>query len=202
MHIIIFAVIGVLYASVAEWLLHRFVMHQPVGKFTYPYDAHTRTHHHMFKADRTYHLVDQNIQNKRTIPMAWWNWIFLVPIAASPFMLLSLFSGYWSLTMTVVVVVALYYAAYEYIHWCMHLPGVERRRLIERSWVFFRLNGHHLLHHRYMHKNFNVVFPFADFLLGTLLLRSKVCFAQATGPSVPDVQPKQRKRVIPFLEFR
>jgi hypothetical protein len=38
-----------------------------------------------------------------------------------------------------------------------------------------------------------VVLPLADLLLGTLMLRSKVCFAQATGPSVPNVQPKQRR---------
>jgi hypothetical protein len=40
-----------------------------------------------------------------------------------------------------------------------------------------------------MHKNFNVVLPLADFCLGTLMSRSKTCFAQATGPAVPDVQP-------------
>jgi sterol desaturase/sphingolipid hydroxylase (fatty acid hydroxylase superfamily) len=79
-----------------------------------------------------------------------------------------------------------YYGAYEYLHWCMHLP---RERRVERSGLFFRLNGHHLLHHRYMGKNFNVVCPLADLCLGTLLLRSPVAFAQATGPAVPNVQP-------------
>jgi sterol desaturase/sphingolipid hydroxylase (fatty acid hydroxylase superfamily) len=68
----------------------------------------------------------------------------------------------------------------------MHLP---KKRHVERSGIFFRLNGHHLLHHRYQRKNFNVVLPLADLCLGTLLLRSKAVFAQAQGPSVPDVQP-------------
>jgi hypothetical protein len=40
-----------------------------------------------------------------------------------------------------------------------------------------------------MHKNFNVVLPLADWVLGTLLIRSKTRFAQATGPSLPNVQP-------------
>ena len=44
-----------------------------------------------------------------------------------------------------------------------------------------------------MHKNFNVVFPLADFLLGTLLLRSKIHFKQAVGPAVPNVQPKEKQ---------
>jgi hypothetical protein len=41
-----------------------------------------------------------------------------------------------------------------------------------------------------MHKNYNVVMPFADLCLGTLLLRSKFKFPQARGAAVPDVQPK------------
>jgi sterol desaturase/sphingolipid hydroxylase (fatty acid hydroxylase superfamily) len=69
----------------------------------------------------------------------------------------------------------------------MHLP---KKRHMERSGIFFRLNGHHLLHHRYMGKNFNVVLPLADLCCRTLLLRSRVAFAQAQGPAVPDVQPK------------
>ena len=87
----------------------------------------------------------------------------------------------------------LYYSAYECMHWCMHLP---KRRHVERSGIFFRLNGHHLLHHRYMHKNFNVVMRLADLCLGTLLLRSKIKFPQATGPAVPDVQPREAKAAV------
>ena len=79
-----------------------------------------------------------------------------------------------------------YYATYEYLHWCMHKP---KHRVVERSGIFFLLNGHHLLHHRYMNKNFNVVLPLADLCLGTLIVRSKVCFAQARGEGVPVVQP-------------
>jgi hypothetical protein len=41
-----------------------------------------------------------------------------------------------------------------------------------------------------MHKNFNVVLPLADLCLGSLMLRAKTTFAQATGPAVPDVQPR------------
>jgi hypothetical protein len=49
-----------------------------------------------------------------------------------------------------------------------------------------------------MGKNFNVVLPLADLCCFTLLLRSRVAFAQAQGPSVPNVQPggnHPRKRV-------
>ncbi|MDQ2933258.1 MAG: sterol desaturase family protein [bacterium] len=179
--------IGIVYASFFEWWLHKNVMHKPLGKFEYPFNAHAIIHHTTFKADHTYHLIRDS--DKMTIPMKWWNGPVLTLVAQIPFLIASiLFSNYW-IVFGSTCAVAAYYCTYEYIHWCMHLPTKERKRLIERSWFFYRLNGHHLLHHRYMHKNFNVVLPLADLLLGTFLPRSKVCFAQATGPSVPDVQP-------------
>lgn len=93
----------------------------------------------------------------------------------------------WAITLGAVAALTVYYGAYEYIHWCMHLP---KSRRIEKSWVFRRLNGHHLLHHRYMNRNYNVVFPFADLCLGTLMVRSKCHFAQPVCPAMPNVQPK------------
>lgn len=178
-------VICVVFASFFEWALHRYVMHRPVGRFTYPYEAHALVHHRIFRADHTYHLHDE--RDRHIIPMAWWNGPVLVLIGATPFAVVSWLTGQWGLLVGALVVCVAYYSAYEYLHWCMHLP---RRRSVERSGLFFRLNGHHLLHHRYMGKNFNVVLPLADFCLGTLLLRARVRFAQAKGPSVPDVQPR------------
>lgn len=176
---------GIVWASFFEWALHRFVMHRPVGPFRYPFERHTLVHHRVFKADATYHLRD--LRDKNAIPMAWWNGPVLVAVCALPFLAVAAVMGQWGLAVGAVAACASYYAAYEYLHWCMHQP---QRRSVERSGVFFRLNGHHLLHHRYQHKNFNVVLPLADLCLGTLLRRSKVRFRQAEGPSVPDVQPR------------
>jgi hypothetical protein len=175
---------GVVYASFFEWILHRYVMHRPFGRFEYAFRAHAQVHHQTFKADHTYHLIHD--KDRETIPMAWWNGPVLVLCAAIPFLGVAWWTGFWGIPIGVTIACGAYYAAYEYMHWCMHLPKARR---IERSGIFFRLNGHHLLHHRYMHRNFNVVLPLADFCLGTLLLRSKVTFAQARGPAVPDVQP-------------
>jgi hypothetical protein len=176
---------GVVVGSFFEWALHRFVMHRPLLGFTYPFRTHALVHHQRFRADHTYHLIHE--KDKETIPMAWWNGPAIIAVGMIPVLPVAWFAGHWSLALGFLMAFSGYYGAYEYIHWCMHLP---RARFVERSGLFFRLNGHHLLHHRYMHKNFNVVFPLADLCLGTLLLRSKVSFAQATGPSVPNVQPK------------
>lgn len=176
---------AVVFASFFEWVLHRYVMHRPVGKFRYPFESHTLIHHHVFKADHTYHVLRDS--DKKIIPMAWWNGPLLIAFGLVPFFWAAFFTGQWGILCGAAPACCAYYAAYEYMHWCMHLP---KRRSVERSGIFFRLNGHHLLHHRYMGKNFNVVLPLADVCLGTILLRSKIHFAQARGPSVPDVQPR------------
>jgi hypothetical protein len=189
MHFIFWTAIGVClgfaFASFFEWCLHRFVMHRPVGRFRYPYARHTLVHHRIFHADHSYHLHDE--QDKETIPMAWWNGPAIVAASQLPFVIAAIISGKWGLLCGSALACGAYYSAYEYLHWCMHLP---RKRNLERSGIFFRLNGHHLLHHRYMHKNFNVVLPLADLCFGTFLWRSRVRFKQAEGPSVPNVQPR------------
>ena len=179
------------YASFFEWTLHRFVMHRPLGRFRYPFESHAIVHHKVFRADESYHLI--NPQDAKTIPMAWWNGPVLVLVAMVPFALAAWSLGHWGFYWGALLACASYYGTYEYIHWCMHLP---KKRHVERSGIFFRLNGHHLLHHRYMHKNFNVVMPLADLLLGTLLLRSPIHFKQPVGTAVPDVQPRLK---IPTL---
>ena len=183
---------AVVYASFFEWLLHRYLMHRPLGRLRYPFERHALVHHRVFRADHTYHLI--HAPDAKTIPMAWWNGPLLIVLGIQPFVAAAWITGTWAMLAGAVPACILYYAAYEYMHWCMHLP---KQRPVERSGIFFRLNGHHLLHHRYQNRNFNVVLPLADLCLGTLLLRSKVQFAQARGPAVPDVQPKLPRRAAP-----
>jgi len=176
---------GVIFASFFEWALHRYLMHQPFLNFTYAFNAHAKVHHHIFKSDHTYHVIHE--PDIKKIPMAWWNGPTIIAIGMIPVLAVTLPLGRWDMAIGMLIAFMVYFAAYEYMHWCMHLPKARR---VERSWVFYRLNGHHLLHHRYMHKNFNVVLPFADLCLCTLMLRSKIKFPQARGEAVPDVQPK------------
>ena len=174
-----------------EYDLHKKIMHKPIKAFglipfDYPFRTHAQIHHHVFRADESYHL--KNESDKWTIPMRWWNGPILLLITTAPVFELKLILGFsWLIPISFAAVGILYYSAYEYLHWCMHLPKARR---LEFSNLFRRLNGHHLLHHRYMGKNYNVVFPLWDWIFGTLLLRSKIPFRQATGPSVPDVQPR------------
>lgn len=191
--LIVFAtlLVGIPYASIFEWTLHRHVMHRPVGNFRYAYNAHALTHHRLFGADQTYHLHPNNVLHK--IPMAWWNGPVLIFVSGLPFFLAAVpvyffLDGYSAITiiLTALILLGSYYGIYEYIHWCWHLP---RNRKIERLRIFQYLNGLHIVHHRHMGYNFNLVVPFADWLFGTYLPRAKKPFVQVRGSGVPDVQP-------------
>lgn len=181
--------LATIFASFFEWTLHRYIMHRPFGKFTYPFERHALLHHRIFRADETYVLIHED--DKHTIPMAWWNGPVLILAGSVPLVAFAWITGRWYFLCGAIPACTAYYLAYEYIHWCMHLP---KRRYVERSGIFFRLNGHHLLHHRYLHKNYNVVLPLADLALGTLLVRSGVHFKQAEGPAIPNVQPRSQKK--------
>ena len=63
-----------------------------------------------------------------------------------------------------------YYALYEYLHYCMHLP---KNRRFERTRFFQFVQTHHRLHHLYYMRNLNVVVPIADFVLRTRIPLSR-----------------------------
>jgi hypothetical protein len=182
---------SVFYITFIEYILHKYIMHKRIPYFEYPFERHTGTHHHVFKADDSYHV--QREEDIQTIPMAWWNGPALIVVASILPVIASIFGRNIWIAIIPVIIGALYYGAYEYMHWCMHKPDVKRWWL-EKPGIgrlFRKLNGHHILHHRYMNVNFNVVAPIWDYFLKTLMARSKIKFAQVqVGLLVPDVQPK------------
>ena len=85
------------------------------------------------------------------------------PIKALPFaVLLALVS--WQGAVIFVAVMTFHHWAWNQIHLEMHKP--EQR--VFSTWPVYRfLARHHCLHHRHQDRNFNVVFPLADYVLGT-----------------------------------
>ena len=155
-----------MYASIFEWCLHKYVMHNKPFGFKYAFHGHQELHHSIFGPKRTYelrnHPPEKQLVNKKTIPMAWWNWIVLLIIATLPVvaMCYAFLSVWWPIVVTSSVFF-LYYCTYEYFHWCMHDP--KGRWFENKSW-FIWINRHHNIHHAKLNKNLNVVLPFADWL--------------------------------------
>lgn len=68
------------------------------------------------------------------------------------------------------IVVCAHHFVWNQIHLEMHKP--EHRFF--RNWgVYKRLARHHYLHHKHPGKNFNVVLPLADYVLGTSVRASR-----------------------------
>ena len=76
----------------------------------------------------------------------------------------------WQGAMTLLIVVGLHHFIWNQIHMEMHKP--EKRFF--STWSAYKfLARYHYLHHRYPNKNFNVVLPLADYVLGTHIRASK-----------------------------
>lgn len=155
----------VIYASFFEWTLHRFLLHRPISFFDYPFRTHTLTHHHIFNAGDGYHLKEEKHEDKVTF--AWWNAPVLIGLHLPALYFLQKAVGFPVLWPGMAAMAA-YYAAYEAFHWIMHVPT---GRWIEQTAAFRFLDRHHRLHHLFQYKNFNVVLPVADILLGTFISR-------------------------------
>lgn len=63
-----------------------------------------------------------------------------------------------------IAVVTLHHWIWNQIHLEMHKP---QQKGFSRWPIYKFLARYHWLHHKYQNKNFNVVFPFADYILGT-----------------------------------
>src|SRR5476651_901767 len=98
---------GVAFSSFFEWTLHRYFMHRPFLRWEYAFRAHALVHHHTFKSDHTYHLINE--KDKKTIPMAWWNGPTLIAVGMLPVLALTLPFGRWDASIGALLAFSAYY---------------------------------------------------------------------------------------------
>ena len=179
------ALAGILQATAFEWVYHRYWLHRPwlpPQMFT----AHTLVHHQLCKHEDTFHVTEE--EQEEALAFQWWGGPVLVGINMVPWAIAALllrgtsFPG-WVVTGVIGAMIMLYYFAYEGLHHLMHKPTIP---WIERAAFFKFIKNHHRLHHVYMGKNFNVVLPLADLLMGTLVLTDPLP-ARVTEPSARQV---------------
>ncbi|HEY9733252.1 MAG TPA: hypothetical protein V6C89_15140 [Drouetiella sp.] len=70
----------------------------------------------------------------------------------------------WIAAICFVSIVILHHCLWNLIHLEMHKP---EQRFFSNWRVYKFLARHHMMHHKYPMRNFNVVFPIADYVLGT-----------------------------------
>jgi len=158
---------GLVYGSFFEWALHRFIMHRPLPFLTSPFKAHALVHHGTFGSGPTYHLTVK--ENRHVVTMAWWHAPVLFVTNAPVGILAAWLIGSWWIVPGFMAAMFAYYGLYEYLHWCMHVPGPRR---FQSTALFRWIDRHHRLHHLQPMRNLNVVLPIADFILRTRLSRA------------------------------
>jgi hypothetical protein len=152
--------VGLVYASFAEWFIHKNLMHRPIGRFKHFFVGHTLVHHGMYQADSSYIVGERS---GKELTLAWWAMPF--PILAQTPMLAAI--AVWvspPVAVGLLVAFTVYQTSYEYLHYCMHVP---RNRWFESGRAFQWLNTHHYQHHRKHNTNLNIVIPIADYIFGT-----------------------------------
>ncbi|MBI4489098.1 MAG: fatty acid hydroxylase [Deltaproteobacteria bacterium] len=163
-----------LYASFFEWILHRFVMHQPL--WLYPFRSHALVHHGIFRAGPTYFLAQA--EDLKKIRFAWWNAPLILGLHA-PVVLWIQYLLDIHIFFGGMAALGLYYFLYEYLHFCMHVP---KGRWLEKTVWFGWLDAHHHMHHKRHFNNLNVILPLADLVFGTLVPARERLPAQKRPP--------------------
>ena len=149
--------------SFIEHQLHRRVMHRKgffssrIAALKTAFEQHAIVHHgHYLK---TFHDAPVPSGTDRGIQLSMREGFF----ESLPF---SLVIALFSYTGAIIfpLIACTHHFIWNKIHMEMHKP---EDRFFTRWSVYKFLARHHYLHHRYPNKNFNVVFPLADYVLGT-----------------------------------
>ncbi|HZO90075.1 MAG TPA: sterol desaturase family protein [Chthonomonadaceae bacterium] len=183
----------VIYGSFFEWFWHKYWMHTPRPPRE-AFRGHTLVHHVLYRGDDSYYLPDGEdpkhiLLKPYALPLIF---LFHLPaiLAIDRFVVPHTAIG-------AMVAIVLYFVVYEYMHWNMHVP---RGHLVERFRWFQFLREHHLLHHRFMQRNFCVLFPLADWVFGTLVTEKSLAHrralreqAIANGMPINETEPRSRR---------
>lgn len=150
----------IVYGSFYEWFFHKYWMHEPRTPKE-AFRGHAIVHHGLYKGDDSYFVPETERPHHILLkPYA----LPLIVLMHLPVLFLiekflvanTLWGG--------LIACTLYFVVYEYMHWNMHVP---RRQFVERFRWFQFLREHHKLHHKYAQKNYCVLFPLADWVMGT-----------------------------------
>lgn len=151
--------VTLVYGSVLEWIIHRWVMHSP--RFTLAYQRHTVEHHAQRRAPGHYYAKSEDEKTYHLFETSYMPVVFLLN---APYY--GLFYAFWGRPAALAAALGTlaYIFTYEILHWAMHVPN----RFWFRHWAWFQfLSEHHRRHHKKARINYNVVCPLADLIFGT-----------------------------------
>ena len=158
------ALLFVAWANLAEWFLHKRVLHHRVALLAFAFVRHTPQHHGAFDGGS---LAIRDPRELKLVLLPAFGVIATFAGAIPPGLALAALvspniGALWVATMVG------YVLAYEWLHLSYHLPAESA---VGRLALVRVLRRHHALHHTpelMQRANFNVTVPLWDWLLGTL----------------------------------
>lgn len=166
-------------ANIVEYLGHRGPMHHRFQWMGLMFHRHTHEHHQFFTEE------NMTCRSQRDFKIVLFPAVMLLfylgLVSFPPGILLYIF---WSTNVACLYVATAtaYFMSYEVLHFCYHL---DESSWIARLPIIVSLRAHHRIHHKLelMTKyNFNINWPLADLLFGTVY-RSKNDELEAANPA-------------------
>ncbi len=168
-------VLTCIYASFAEWFVHRVGMHtEKISKWAFK--RHAIQHHAQSRSLKSFYapLQRYEIWESSSVPLLW--------LAHIPLYLLVAFTVNKWAAIGCAAGAGFYITAYEVIHFFIHTP---RNYWFQRTRLWHFYCEYHRYHHHRARWNYNVVCPLADYVLGTFTLQD-----MPVEPSAPPTVPK------------
>lgn len=158
-----------LYANVSEYLGHRGPMHHRTRFLGAVFERHTLQHHSFFTHEAPSFESSKDYKAVLFPPVLLLFFIgaFAIPVGAVLYFLVSPNVCY-----LFVLTAVLYFLNYELLHFTYHMDADS---WLGRLPLIAHLRRHHLTHHNrrlMLRYNFNITYPIADRLFGTLYKES------------------------------
>ena len=156
--ILVFSILTYLYASLVEYLIHRFLMHVKQNALPQVFDGHM-LHHQMYSRGRFINPKLLSGKYKNLVVCLEHIFIFVLPLALLVFPWFPL----WSFILLAFGVG--HYFAYNHLHTSMHLNRPPR---FFPRWYAEACYWTHLMHHSHPLTFYNVALPGMDYLFRTV----------------------------------
>lgn len=183
-----------------EWAMHKYVMHRQIDVFALRaiYDRHTRQHHQYFTD------TDYTIDTVKEHRIVFFPWRVLIVLGVAGTILGYIASKIFNPNVGYILYMTMvgHYLLYETFHYCCHI----KENWFVRNMPFINtIRRHHAAHHNLgimMHKNMNLTFPFADWIMGTSDIRRGLIGTLLNGFNQDHIDPKLKPIIEKFQNGR
>lgn len=183
-----------------EWAMHKYVMHRLVDVFALRaiYDRHTRQHHQYFTD------TDYTIDTTREFRIVFFPWRVLTVLGISGTLFGYIASQILNPNVGYILFITMvgHYLIYETFHFCCH---VKENWFVRNMPFINTIRRHHAAHHNMgimMHKNMNLSFPIADWVMGTSDVKRSLLGTIFNGYDESCIDPKLKPIIEKFKDGR